>query len=215
MKSLGKGSLFIFIILGVVLLVGCKAPLKLEEGQYFQTFNNDGSARMSIVMSADDAEEIFGFDLNKDDKEDIEEEILEKLEEMDTDIELRTLKVTEDYLKYTLIYEDGEDILGYDLNDTLEDYADDYYGMDLETLAEDIEFIYYKDGEEVDEDHVTEYEDARVMTAYGSTDGAYFRFPGKILILGEIFGDLEYEKISSNTIYVEEDVEVLVVYEEE
>lgn len=210
-----KASIFLSALLVLILLVGCKKPIKLEEGQFHQIFYEDGSMKMNFNMSAKQAEDNFGFDLEKDDQDDIEEEMLDKIEEFDSDIELKSLKVTEDYIKYSLFYDDGEDILGYDFDETLGEYAEVYYGWDIETIAEELAFDIYEDEEEADEDDVIDYEDARALSAYGSSDGAYYTFPTKILLVGELYGDMAYEKISSNTIFVEEDVEVLVVYEEE
>ncbi|PKM93503.1 MAG: hypothetical protein CVU84_15095 [Firmicutes bacterium HGW-Firmicutes-1] len=208
MKKFG----LMFVCLFVLTLSGCKSDVTLEEGQYYKVIKKDGSASIDWCLSDDEAEEIFGFDFKKDDKDEMKEAILDKIDEWDYDVEFTNFKKGDDYIKYTLIDEEGDDILFEDVDFTLEDYADDYYNLDVDELAEDMKFVYYKNDEKVDEEDIEDYEDSFAISIYGDIEGAYYKVPGKILLVGEESEDMDYEKISKDTIFLDKDVSVVIVY---
>lgn len=204
--------LYIFMLVGlfIISLTGCKSGFKLEEGQSSTIIDKDGKITMSVYLSDKDLNESYGLDF-EDDKDEIEEAIIEMFDEFyGTDIEITKFKKGKDNVQFTMVTEDG-DFFGYDLDNTLEDYAEASFYENVEELADSEDFVNFKDGKDLDKEKVEKYEDAIAIYVYGDEEGSYFKMPNKILFVDE---NLEYEKKSSDTIFIEDGSSGVVVFKE-
>lgn len=202
-----------FVLLATFLIIslsGCKSNVKLEEGQTYTILDSKGKMTMSAFLSDKEFDGSYGVNFDDDDDE-IKESIVDLFDDVyGMDVEVSKFKKGKDNVKFTLVSEDAEDF-GYDLEYTLEDYAEDNYYEDIDDMSEYESFVFYKNDEDLNEDELEDYEDAIVIYVYGSEEGAYYKFPSKILLIDE---DMDYEKVSSNTIFVEDNESGLIVIEE-
>lgn len=191
----------ITVITMVAALTGCSSKVKLEEDQMHFNFDKDDGITLTALIDDKDLED--DMDIDFDDKvKEIEEDIQDYLDDEDQDGELISFKKDDD-MGLVEIYYDDLDELYMELDNSLEDYADDMYG-DFDDFADEEEFIYYKNEKDVDEDDLEDYEDYYVVSVYGGEDGIYYTFPSKIILVHE---DVDYEKISDNTIFIEDSTE--------
>lgn len=198
------------LIITIVILVslsGCKSNIKLEEGQSYLILNEKSEMTMSVYLSDKEFDGSYGIDFDDDDDE-IKENIIELFDDVyDMDMEVKKFKKGKDNVKFTLFSEDG-DKFGYDLDYTLEDYADDNFYEDIDALSEYQAFLTYKDGEDLDEDDLEDYADSIILYVYGSDEGSYYKFPSEILLVDD---NMDYEKIAKNIIYVDDNESGYVV----
>lgn len=208
-----KRILAITMVLSLVglMMSGCLGGgITLEENQGEYIFDKDGGVTMRAVMEDKDFEDAFDTDFD-DKKSDIEDDMKDYIEdELTDDFEIKTLKINKDTAEVEIYFEDSGDMY-MELKDTLEDYADDYYGIDLDELEDYMDFVYYKDEEDVKGKDLEDYADYLFIEVYGADEGTYYTFPSKIAIVDE---DVKFEKISNNTIFIEDDEWGMVVIEE-
>lgn len=187
-------------------LTGC-SKTKLEQGESFVTFKKD-SVSVACSLSGKDAKSEYGIRI-KDDSKDIKEDLVDYFDDYyDIDIKITKFKKGKDFINFTYVIEDAGD-LGYYVETTLEDYADDLHYDDVEELADDREFITYDKEKSVDSDDIDKYEDDFVQRVNGGAKGVYYKTPNKILLVSE---DLKYEKISKDTIYIKRNSSGIIVY---
>lgn len=202
-----------FVLLAAFLIIslsGCKANVKLEEGQTYTILDSKGKMTMSAFLSDKEFDGSYGVDFDDNDDE-IKESIVDLFDDVyGMDVEVSKFKKGKDNVKFTLISEDAEDF-GYDLEYTLDDYSEDNYYEDIDDMSEYESFVLYKNDEDLDDDELEDYENAIVIYVYGSEEGAYYKFPSKILLVDE---DMDYKKVSSNTIFVDDNESGLIVIEE-
>lgn len=207
MKLTGLILLLSLVVSGCTLLGG---GVKLEEDQMEFTFDDDGGLTMRAIMEDDEFEDAFDVDFD-DKKKDIEEDMVDYMDdERDTDIEIISLKINKDTAEFEIYMEDAEDMY-MELDQTLEDLAEDWFDVDIEDLEKELEFVYYKDEEDLDEDDYEDYADDFVINVGGGDEGMYYTFPSKILLVSD---KVDFEKESNNTIFVDKDENGYVVIEE-
>lgn len=204
-----KKILAVVLMLSLV-LVGCSAgKIVLEEDQMHVAFNSDGGVAMTMCMEDKEFEDEFDVDVD-DDISDIMDDVKDYIEDQDEDVdfEVKSLKIVDDMVVLSVYVEDGKDIY-MEIEDSLEDYAE-YNYEDIDEMAEEEEFVYFKNGEDVDEDDVEQYEDYDIYEVSGADEGAYYTFPGKIAIVSE---DMDFERVDAYTIFVEDGEYGIVVFE--
>lgn len=205
-----KVSSVILVFLLIISLSGCKSNVKLEEGQTYTVLDSDGGMSMSVFLSDKELDGSYGVDFD-DDEDEIEESIIELFDDSyGMDVEITKFKKGKDNVSFTMTSEDAEDY-GYDLEYTLEEFAEDSYYEDIDELAETESFIVYKDEKDLDEDELKNYEDAIVIYVGASDEGSYYKFPSKILLVDE---NLDYNKVSSDTIFIEDNGFGMVIIEQ-
>ncbi len=201
----------LLLVLSMV-LSGCflAGGIKLEEDQIEYIFDEDGGLTLRAFMSDKELEDAFDVDFD-DKKKEIEEDIIDYFDdEVDTDVEVKKLDISKDTASFELYIEDGEDFF-MEMEVSLEDYADDYYGVDVDELEDYEEFVYYKDGDDVKNKDVEDFSDDYVINVHGGDEGAYYTFPSKVLLVGD---KVDYEKIDNDTIFIDDGEYGLVVIEE-
>lgn len=204
-----KVSIILLVAFFIVNLSGCKANVKLEEGQTYTILDSKGKMTMSVFLSDKEFDGSYGIDFDDDDKE-IKEGIVDLFDDVyGMDVEISKFKKGKDYVKFTLTSTDAKDF-GYDLRYTLEDYAEDSYYDDVDDMSEYESFVLYKNDKDLDEDQLEDYEDAIVIYVYGGEEGSYYKLPGKILLVDD---NMDYKKISGDTIFIEDDEYGIIVIE--
>lgn len=188
-----------FLLVLVFALTSCSSGIDLEEGQAYWTFDEDGGLTMEMLVDSDDFEDEFDADLDDKDKE-IIEDLEDSFDDQDVDAEVKSLKVKKDTVNIEIYVEDSKDIF-MEIKDTLEDLADQW-DMDLEDFLDGNELVYYKNEKDVDEDDIEDYEDLLYIRVSEGSDGMYYTVPGKIILVSDT---LDFEKISNDTIYVDDD----------
>lgn len=202
---------FISLLLAATLILslsGCSliSKSKIEEGQVHWTLDKDGALTIEMAVNEDDADDDFNIDLG-DKEKDIEEDLVDSFDDMDIDVEVKSLKVKNDVLYATLFLEDAED-MGIDMEATFEEYVEDMFYEDIEAYSDSYDFVLYKDGDDIKAKDLEDYADYNVMTIYGNKDGSYITVPGKI----EALTDLSFEKISNDTIFVDDKDTGIILY---
>lgn len=198
---------FVLVLTLILTLTGCKA--KVGEGQRRIELNSKGEVIITWSIEDKDAEDYWDIDFDDSTKE-IKEDLLDDWEDGSMeDAEIKTLKKQKDFLYIEVFIEDGEDA-GYELDETLEDEMEDYY-EDYEEMQDDLEFVEFKSGDEIDEDELEDYEDYYILYVSGGEEGAYYALPNKIVL---VEGDIKYERINNNEIFVEDGEYGIIVIEE-
>lgn len=205
-----KLSIVLLIAFFIIYLSGCKSSVKLEEGQTYTILDSKGNMTVSLFLSEKEFDGSYDVDFD-DDEDEIKESIIELFDDVyGVDVEISRLKKGKDNIKFTLTSEDADEF-GYDLDYNLGEYAEDNYYDDIDELSEFETFVLYKDDEDLDEDDLEDYEDKIVLHVFGADEGTYFKLPGKILLID---ADLDYEKISNNMIFIDDNESGVIVIEE-
>jgi hypothetical protein len=178
----------------------------IEEEQSSYVLNKDSELTMVITIDEDDLDDIYDADFDDSVKE-ITEDLEDFLDDVDSDGEIKNIKKKDDYIELTLFFEDAEDQTG-DIY-TLEDEADWY--DDMEDYADDNPLVYFKSGDDVDEDDFEDYEDYLILSVWGGEEGAYFEVPSEIELVSD---RMDYERINNNTIFVEDGESGIIVFDE-
>lgn len=192
------------------MITGCSGGVKLEVNQVEYSYGDDGDLTLNMLMEDKELEDEFDVDFDDKEKE-IEEDLLDYIEdEIGDDVELKKFKKNKEDATIEMYFEDAEDMYG-EIDQSFEDYAEDLYGLDLDELEEEEEFVIYKSEKDLDEDDYEDYEDGIVIRVYGGEEGSYYTFPGKVLLVGD---KVDYEKESNQTIFIDEDEYGIIVVEE-
>lgn len=199
-------SVIFMILFFISILTGC-TKVKLEENQSFATFKSNGDVILSEYLSDNDADDYLDIDTS-DKNSKIKKDLISFFDDnLNMDVKVTKIKATKDYIKFTITSKDADN-MGFDADYALSDYADDYYGDDVDVLAENQDFVYFKNGNDVKDKDLSDYEDDIAVQVNGGEEGTYYKFPGKILVLN----DLDFNKISNDTIYIDDDENGIVVY---
>lgn len=195
---------FLAVIMALVFvlsLTGC-SKVKLKEGESHIVIDKKGTVSIEFYMSDKDADKTFDID-TEDKVKDIKEDLEDLFDDYDIDAEIKNVKASKDYLKFTMVVEDADDY-GIDLDMTLEDYADDRY-CDIDELEDEgIKFYTYKSEgkDKVKSKDLEDYEDYKVLGVNSTslTGGeVYITVPGEIVLVTD---GIKFEKVSKNTIYI-------------
>lgn len=179
-KLLVLSMAFVFTI---SLLTGCGSNIKLEESEAYYIIDKDDG--LTVQMYAENTDE--------QDKEDVEDDIDNN---WGKNVDVKSLKVTKDYIKATLAFEDFKDFFGFDIMDIEDLLSDQLYLDDNEALADAGYLKDYKSGDDVTEKEIDKIEeDAKVLVCYG--EKIYVKVPGTILMVAG-----KYEEKSKNTVYL-------------
>jgi len=195
-----KFMIISLLIIVTMALTGCfGGGVKLEEDQGYWVLDDDGGVTVEMLMETDDFEDEFDVDPD-DKKKDIIDDLEDFFDDQDIDIEVKKLKVKKDIVSMELYIEDAKD-MRLEIDDTLEDLADSWE-MDLEDFVDKNELVYFKNGKDVDEDDIDDYEDLVYIHVFADDEGMYYTVPGKIILVSD---DIDFKKINKNTIFVEDD----------
>lgn len=200
----------LLVVLALALLfTSCGGSgISLKEGQYSVNIKSNGDVTIEYLMSKKKAEKEFDIDFDDSNKD-----IIKDLEDyfddnMRAEGKVTIKKKTKDQILFSASFKKGE-MKSINIKNTLEDYADNY-GIDVDELPDkmNLDFVYFKNGKDVDEDDLEKYEDYIAFQVSGDDEGVYFTFPGKI----EIVSDIDFKRINDNTIFVEDGEFGLVVF---
>lgn len=200
----------LLVVLALALLfTSCGGSgISLKEGQYSVNIKSNGDVTIEYLMSKKKAEKEFDIDFDDSNKD-----IIKALEDyfddnMRAEGKVTIKKKTKDQILFSASFKKGE-MKSINIKNTLEDYADNY-GIDVDELPDkmNLDFVYFKNGKDVDEDDLEKYEDYIAFQVSGDDEGVYFTFPGKI----EIVSDIDFKRINDNTIFVEDGEFGLVVF---
>jgi len=192
-----KLFLLLLVALMMLSLSSCRS-IKLEESQEMYVISSDGSVRMKMMVEGDELAADVGFDYAKDKNRIITQAINEYIENTGLDAKLNSFRKSGDYAFVDITFYNFKDIMST-ANYALEDYADDYYG-NLRTLADSANFIIYSNESVLDKGDIRKYAEFSIMEVSDSGAGTYYKLPGRILLVS---GDIQYTKISSDTILIE------------
>lgn len=200
----------LLVVLALALLfTSCGGSgISLKEGQYSVNIKSNGDVTIEYLMSKKKAEKEFDIDFDDSNKD-----IIKDLEDyfddnMRAEGKVTIKKKTKDQILFSASFKKDE-MKSINIKNTLEDYADNY-GIDVDELPDkmNLDFVYFKNGKDVDEDDLEKYEDYIAFQVSGDDEGVYFTFPGKI----EIVSDIDFKRINDNTIFVEDGEFGLVVF---
>lgn len=207
MKKLLTLALAIVLVLS---FTGCKSGIKLEEGQMHITFKGD-EVTIVAVMEDDDLEDEYDVDFKDDSNKEIAEEIVDYFDDDDIDVTAK-VKKSGKTATVTIVFEDAEDAY-MELDDTVEDVADDYGYDDIEDYFDDFDITMetVKDGDKVKAKEMEDYADDYMLMVFGGDEGIYYTFDSTVLLASK---SMDFEYKSKTTIFIEDDESGYLVVKE-
>lgn len=194
-----KTIIIILIVSLIVMLVGCKPSIALEENQLHFTLDEDGSGTLRMDLDQDGLIWFFDLDINSE-----IDYLMDAIEDFfvidDINVIVRKMTVVNNDITIEIYFYDYED-LGFGGDNDLEDIIKDWGYVDAEELAREWPFVTYEGKEFVEPSDLEDYEDLTYVEVDGMYEGAYFTVPGKIILAEQA---LVFEYVSENTIFVSE-----------
>lgn len=210
-----------FLIIIIIIVTICALPgLKinsiknnLEENQRFHEFTKNDQMLRIKVWDEDLFKDCIGEELTND-VDDMTKFIKDRYNKRDMDVDIINIVIENDTITITeKIYKLDDVCFTPDRmldGTTLEDVVKVEGYDDFEDLADDLEFVTFKNEKRIDEEQLEDYKGLYAIAVYGYEEGAYFKIPGKIIL---VLDTINFKRITNDTIYVKDENDGIILFE--